>query len=122
MVREAVEHVVVRHGAQPGHACHENQTPLGKGHRGVSGVILYFLDVVDSNAGPYSSVIYLYIYFFPAGTYYGIFALRLFILTSICALCTFIHSMLGRQRDEKWQQELLMVSSEEKGTGRPWGC
>lgn len=67
MVREAVEHVVVRHGAQPGHACHENQTPLGKGHRGVSGVILYFLDVVDSNAGPYSSVIYLYIFFFLQG-------------------------------------------------------
>lgn len=84
---------------------------MGKGHGGVSGAILYFLDMVDSNAGLYSSVIY-----------YSIFALQLFIITSICALCTFIHSMWGRQRDEKRQQELLVVSSEEKGTGRPWGC
>lgn len=54
-------------------------------------VILYFFDVVDCNAGLYSSVIY-----------YSVFALQLFIVISIYVLHTFIYTACGgRQRDEK---------------------
>lgn len=47
---------------------------MGKGHGGVSGVTLHFLDVVNSNTGLHSSV-----------TYDSLFSLQLFITVPIYA-------------------------------------